>query len=95
VRWRALANGDAERDLHCHSARAQSIRVQSDRPIPVAADSRLVGTTPARVRVRPGQLLVVSGDAPARSHPATRALTNISTSPNHSGWWASIKKAIA
>ena len=95
LRWRALSNGDAERDPHRYSARALSIRVQSDGPVPVAADTRLVGTTPAHVRVRPGQLLVLSGDAPALAHPPTPALANISNSPNHSGWWASMKKAIA
>ena len=55
-------------------ARARVVQVKTARPLPVMADSKVWGTTPARFDVVPGALLVVAGSGPALSRPVSPTL---------------------
>jgi diacylglycerol kinase (ATP) len=61
-------------DARIERARARRVDVEADPPLPVAADSKVIGTTPARVKVRPGALRVVCGQGPGLSMPVAEAL---------------------
>lgn len=79
-----------------HDLRALSIRIGSDRRLAVAADSRIVGTTPARFRVRRGALLVIAGASNALAAPSTTPAANDTSTPlAHTGLLTLIKEAIA
>jgi diacylglycerol kinase (ATP) len=73
----ALKNGDIVEDPRVQYARAISVRVRSSRPLPVAADSKLIGTTPARFVVRPGAVLAIVGHGPGLSLPAPELLADV------------------
>jgi hypothetical protein len=48
---------------------AREVRIETAFPMPVLADSKLVGATPARFRIRAGALRVIVGDGDALSRP--------------------------
>jgi diacylglycerol kinase (ATP) len=73
---------------HLHDERARAVCVNSDRPLPVGADSRVVGTTPARIRIRPGALLMVGRPDMAPALPTAQHV-------GHVGWLTFIREAIA
>jgi diacylglycerol kinase (ATP) len=74
VRFVALRAGGVPDDDRIERARAGRVSIKTDSPLPVVADSKVVGTTPAKVEVLPGGLLVIAGHGPGLSHPAARAL---------------------
>ncbi|HEY0583224.1 MAG TPA: diacylglycerol kinase family protein [Chloroflexota bacterium] len=71
TRLLALKTGTHTSDPRVRTARAMSIEVHTDRPMAVAADSKLVGITPVRFSVRAGALLAIAGRGPGLSRPAT------------------------
>jgi YegS/Rv2252/BmrU family lipid kinase len=67
----AASGGKAESLSEAAStAHARQVRVETAVPLPVLADSKVVGTTPATFRVRTGALRVITGNGPGLSCPA-------------------------
>jgi diacylglycerol kinase (ATP) len=56
------------------TARARRVDVTAEPPLPVAADAKVVGHTPAEIEVRPGALLVIAGAGTGLQHPVAPAL---------------------
>jgi hypothetical protein len=67
----ALKNGTHVSDQRLRNARAMVVEVHTNPPMAVAADSKLVGVTPAHLSVRPGALYALVGRGPGLSRPAT------------------------
>ena len=61
ARFVGLKTGIVSDDSRIERARARSVEVRSANPLPVVADAKLVGHTPARFEVLPGALLVAAG----------------------------------
>lgn len=61
ARFLALKTGLLADDERIERARARHIEVRSANPLPVVADAKVVGHTPARFEVLPGALLVAAG----------------------------------
>jgi hypothetical protein len=76
TRVAALATGslDPSEDQHVQHRRCARLRVRATRPLPVAADSKLLGTTPVRIQIQPGAVLVLVGPGEALAHPPSSAL---------------------
>jgi hypothetical protein len=74
----ALKNGGIGDDASVHRTRAISVTIRSARPLPVAADSKLVGVTPARFTVQPGALLALVGPGPGLVRPAPSLVADLS-----------------
>ncbi|HET6319421.1 MAG TPA: diacylglycerol kinase family protein, partial [Chloroflexota bacterium] len=76
ARLPALATGalDSDADPHVRRARCVALRVRSARPLPVAADSKLIGVTPARIVVRPGAVLMLVGPGEGLARPPSSTL---------------------
>jgi diacylglycerol kinase (ATP) len=70
----ALSEGD---DPRVRRARCVAVRVRSARPLPVAADSKVIGTTPARLVVRPGAVLALVGPGPGLARPPSSTLQEL------------------
>lgn len=75
----ALKNGGIGDDPSVRRARAISVAIRSARPLPVAADSKLVGVTPARFTILPGALLALVGPGPGLARPAPSLVADLST----------------
>jgi diacylglycerol kinase (ATP) len=73
TRLLALKAGQLQTDQQVRRARAQHVEIHTERPMPVAADSKLIGATPARFSILGGALLAFVGDAPALVHPTAAA----------------------
>ena len=64
------SQGDAESVAQiARRAQARHLRVDTERPLPVLADSKVVGTTPATFRVVAGGLRVIAGNGPGLTRP--------------------------
>ena len=61
ARFVALKTGLVSEDSKIERARARRVEVRTANLLPVVADSKVVGSTPARFRVLPGSLRVVAG----------------------------------
>jgi diacylglycerol kinase (ATP) len=66
ARWGTIKSGEREaqaraEDERVERLRAQRVRVRSAPPLPVLADSKVLGTTPARFTILPAALRVVVG----------------------------------
>src|SRR5207245_2136586 len=61
-------------DSRVHASNARKVLITSATPLPVVVDSKVVGSTPARFRVRTGGLLVIAGRGDGLSRPAAQAL---------------------
>ena len=61
ARFVALKTGVATDDARIERVRARRVDVRTTEPLPVVADAKVVGTTPARFEVLAGALLVVAG----------------------------------
>jgi hypothetical protein len=61
-------------DERVQRVQARRIDVRSDPPLPVAADVKVIGETPARIEVSPGALRVICGNGPGLSRPVSGAL---------------------
>jgi hypothetical protein len=73
-RFLALKLGMSTDDSAVHRARAGRVDVQTAHALPVVADSKVVGVTPARFEILPGALLVIPGDGFGLDRPASAAL---------------------
>jgi diacylglycerol kinase (ATP) len=73
-RFLALKLGMTPDDTNVEHMRTSRLEVQTASPLPVVADSKVVGTTPARFDVLPGALLVVSGRGIGLAHPVAPTL---------------------
>jgi YegS/Rv2252/BmrU family lipid kinase len=73
-RFLALKMGTATDDASIDHWRAMRLEVQTAEALPVVADSKVVGATPARFESLPGALLVIAGDGIGLSRPASAAL---------------------
>jgi diacylglycerol kinase (ATP) len=74
ARFLALKAGTTVADDRIERARARRVDVWTATPLPVIADSKVLGTTPVRIEVLPGALLAVAGQGEALSRPVSRAL---------------------
>jgi diacylglycerol kinase (ATP) len=64
------SQGDAEAVAQvARRAQIRHLRVETERPLPILADSKVVGTTPATFRVLAGALRVIAGNGPGLSRP--------------------------
>jgi YegS/Rv2252/BmrU family lipid kinase len=79
TRFAQLRDGTIVDDPRVRCARAISVRVRSARPLPVTADSKLIGVTPARVVVRAGSVLALVGAGPGLAMPAPGTLSDVIT----------------
>ncbi len=61
ARFLALKTGLVSEDTRIERVRARRIDVRTDHVLPVVADSKVVGHTPARFEVLPGSLMVAAG----------------------------------
>jgi hypothetical protein len=69
-----MKENSAEDDPRIHSWRGRKLVIRSRTPMPVVADTRVVGSTPARFRVLDGALLVIAGRGDALSRPVAESL---------------------
>jgi hypothetical protein len=79
ARFAGLRDGTIVDDPRVRYARAISVRVRSARPLPVTADSKLIGVTPARVVVRAGSVLALVGAGPGLGLTTPSALSDVIT----------------
>ena len=81
ARLPALASGNLHPvdDPRVQHRRCAKLQVRSTRPLPVAADSRLLGTTPVQIRVKPG------GRAGVRGTRAGAGASTLESSPRDRG----------
>jgi diacylglycerol kinase (ATP) len=70
----AVTDDRAEADPHIQTWRGSKLVIRSRKPMPVVADSKVVGSTPARFRLLSGALLVIVGRGDALTRPATEGL---------------------
>lgn len=68
------AGAQGENDTRIERLRARKIELRTATPLPVIADSKVVGTTPARFEVLPGALRVIAGHGPGLVHPVGEVL---------------------
>jgi hypothetical protein len=78
ARFLALKAGLAQESARIARAAAQRLRVCAATPLPVLADSKIVGTTPATFSVLPGALSVVAGRGFGLAHPPSERLVTAS-----------------
>jgi diacylglycerol kinase (ATP) len=69
-----IKNGTVAQDNGPRATRARTIEVHAQQPLAVAADSKLLGVTPARFTIRTGALLAIVGHGPGLARPAGRAV---------------------
>ncbi len=81
VHFASLAAGKPVDDPRIERARARRIDVQTANALPVVANEKLVGRTPARFEVLAGSLLVAAGRGPGLSAPPAPAVVAAGTTP--------------
>jgi hypothetical protein len=81
VYFAALAAGRPAEDPRIEWVRARRVDVQTANALPVVANEKLVGRTPARFEVLAGSLLVVAGRGPGLSVRPAPAVVEAGTSP--------------
>ena len=79
----ALQAGVEPDDERIERARVQRLELRTATPLPVMADSKVIGTTPARFEVLPGALRVIAGHGPGLLHPVGEALLEAAVSRAH------------
>ena len=78
ARFVEIKAGGQPEDNRIRRATAQRVDVETAVPLPVLADSKVIGTTPARFEVLAGALAVVVGHGFGLLHPASAALVQAS-----------------
>jgi diacylglycerol kinase (ATP) len=76
ARFVALKAGHSGEDDRIERLQAQRVRITSKTPLPVVADSKVVGSTPATIEVLPGAVLAIVGQGPGLTRPVPEALVN-------------------
>lgn len=79
LHFAAKATVGEPEDGRIERARARRVEVVAEPPLPVAADSKVIGTTPARIKVLPSALRVVCGHGAGLNLPVSDALVNAAT----------------
>jgi diacylglycerol kinase (ATP) len=69
TRLMSLKSGGISNDERVRYARAVSVKIRSAQSLSVAADSKLIGTTPARIAIRAAALLAIVGPGAALRLP--------------------------
>lgn len=69
--------GPDEDPAEVQRSRAREVRVWTQRPLPVAADSKVVGVTPACIQLLPKALLAIVGNGPALTNPTSQQLMDL------------------
>jgi diacylglycerol kinase (ATP) len=82
----AVKVGTARPDARLRCWRGRKLVIRSTVPLPVLVDSKVVGSTPVRFRVRPGRLLVIAGSGDGLSHPATQSLVSAIKDHSDAPW---------
>jgi YegS/Rv2252/BmrU family lipid kinase len=70
----AVKAGTAAPDPRIRCSRGRKLVIRSTLPLPVVVDTKVVGRTPARFRVRTGGLLVIAGNGDGLERPAAQSL---------------------
>jgi YegS/Rv2252/BmrU family lipid kinase len=83
ARMVALKAGAEPDDERIERVRAQRLELRTAAPLPVLADSKVIGTTPARFEVLPGALRVIAGHGPGLAHPVAEALLQAAVGRAH------------
>jgi diacylglycerol kinase (ATP) len=78
----AVKTGTARDDPRVRRASGRKVVIRSTTPLPVLVETKVVGSTPARFRVRTGALLAIAGSGDGLSRPASKSL--ISAIKEHS-----------
>jgi hypothetical protein len=78
----AVKTGTARDDPRVRRASGRKVVIRSTTPLPVLVETKVVGSTPARFRVRTGALLTIAGSGDGLSRPASKSL--ISAIKEHS-----------
>ena len=79
----ALKAGVEPDDARIERARTRRLELRTAAPLPVMADSKVIGTTPATFEVLPGALRVIAGHGPGLAHPVAEALLEAAVSRAH------------
>ncbi|HLZ26755.1 MAG TPA: diacylglycerol kinase family protein [Chloroflexota bacterium] len=82
----AVKVGTVGEDPRVHSSSGRKLLIKSATPLPVVVDSKVVGSTPVRFRVRTGGLLVIAGHGDALSRPAAQSLVTAIKDHSDSPW---------
>jgi diacylglycerol kinase family enzyme len=82
----AIKTGTVGDDPRVRVSNGRKLVIRSAMPLPVAVDSKVVGSTPARFRVRVGGLLVIAGRGDGLLHPAAQALVSAIKDHSNSPW---------
>jgi diacylglycerol kinase (ATP) len=82
----AVKVGTAAEDPRVHCSSGRKVVIRSAIPLPVVVDSKVVGSTPARFRVRTGGLLVIAGHGDGLSRPAAQALVSAIKDHSQTPW---------
>jgi diacylglycerol kinase (ATP) len=82
----AVKTGTVGEDPRVRCTTGRKIVIRSTTPLPVAVDSKVVGSTPARFRVRTGALLVIAGRGDGLSHPAAQSLLSAIKEHSDAPW---------
>jgi diacylglycerol kinase (ATP) len=70
----AIKAGTVDADSRIYCSRGRKVVIRSTLPLPVVVDTKVVGSTPARFRVRTGVLLVIAGRGDGLSYPVAQSL---------------------
>ena len=79
----ALKAGVEPDDARIDRARTRRLELRTAAPLPVMANSKVIGTTPATFEVLPGALRVIAGHGPGLAHPVAEALLEAAVSRAH------------
>jgi len=71
LRMLARKAGSASIEASTDRLRASRVYVKTTSPLPVSADSKVIGTTPAKMELKRGALRVITGAGPALVNPAS------------------------
>ncbi len=69
IHFAGLAHGLPAPEVELQRYQAQEIQINTEPKLPVSADSKVIGTTPASFTLLPEMLLVIAGNGPGLSHP--------------------------
>jgi diacylglycerol kinase family enzyme len=82
----AVKTGTVAPDPRVRCSSGRKVLIKSTTPLPVVVDSRVVGSTPARFRVRTGELLVIAGRGDGLERPAAQSLVSAIKDHSDAPW---------